>query len=147
MLLILLGIGILLFVIIQIWRYRRLMSWRIVEGRITQFNLESFKQPQVYILAEKVRPVVVYSYEVDGDSYSGSKITIEDSSLISNPESKMHPWPMLESNLSQPVYIDPEDPNNSVLLRKMLPYRANHYAAIAVTGVLLIIIGVYINYA
>ena len=147
MLLILLGIGILLFVLIQIWRYRRLMNWRIVEGRITQFNIESFKQPQVYILAEKVRPAVVYSYEVDGDSYTGSKITLEDSSLISDPESKMHPWPTLQSNLSHPVFIDPEDPNNSVLLRKMLPYRANHYAALAVTSMLLIIIGAYINYA
>ena len=146
MLLILIGTGILLWVIFQIHRYRNLSNWHVVSGQINKYEIEQFKQPQVYIMANKIKPSVLYVYEIDGDCYEGSRITLEDYTLISDPESKNNQWPNFESNSDCTVYIDPKNPENSVLVQKILPYRRNHYLSLSIIGVLLILMGLYINH-
>jgi hypothetical protein len=146
MLLILLGIGILFWVLTQILRYRGIRKWRVVEGLVTQYSIQEFKQPQVYIFVDKIRPVVRYTYEIDGQNYVASRISLEDRSLFSDPDSKNIPWPDFAINSTIPVYVNPANLSHSVLLSRILPHRLNHYAAIAITAILLIMAGVCVKY-
>ena len=146
MILVLLGSGFLVWVLIQILRYRQLRNWNVAEGFITHYSTETYEEPQVYVQVEMIRPIIQYTYEIDGQRYKGSRLTLEDHSLKSNPESKHYPWPSFAQNESHHVFVDPNNPNNAVLITKMLKYRVNHYTALAIVGIFLFLSGLYISY-
>ncbi|WP_439651641.1 DUF3592 domain-containing protein [Porticoccus litoralis] len=97
-------------------------------------------------MIEKVKPVVEYTYEVNNQKYTGSTISIEDRTLKVNSESKTFPWPDFTLNQKCTVYINPANPSDTVLVNKILPYRISHYAALTITGVLLMLIGIGLRY-
>ena len=122
-------------------------NWYTVNGHIRKYEVKSFKKPLVHIMATYIKPSVLYSYDIAGSSYVSSRITLEDHTLISDPESNSYPWPDFEQNAACTVYVDPANPGNSVLLKHILPHRINHYISLSIAGALLILTGLYINYA
>jgi len=147
MVLIALGALFIAWVLIQVARYAKVRSWHQAEGLITHSSNETFKQPEVFVVIEKVKPVVEYTYEVENQKYTGSAISIEDRTLKVNSESKAYPWPNFTLNQKCTVYINPDNPSDAVLINTILPYRISHYAALSITGVLLMLIGIGISYA
>ena len=96
MILVLIGIGFVAWVLFHILRYRKLRKWQVVGGIINNYSTETFKQSQVYVMIEMIHPIIQYTYEIKGKRYTGTKFTLEDHSLKSNPESN----PTLHSECS-----------------------------------------------
>jgi hypothetical protein len=146
MTLILTGIGFIGWVLFHILKYKSLKKWRVVDGIISNYGTETYEEAQVYSKAEMIRPIIQYTYEIEGQKYTGTKLTLEDYSLKSSPESNSCSWPSFKQNQLHTIYVNPANPNNAVLFNKMLPYRVNHYAALSIVGIFLILLGAYLNY-
>ena len=146
MILMLIGIGFIGWVLFHISKYRSLKKWRVVEGVINNYSTETYEESQVYVKVEMIRPIIQYTYEIEGQKYTGTKITLEDYSLKSPPDSNSYSWPSFKQNQLHTIYVNPANPNNAVLINNILPYRVNHYAALSIVGIFLILLGVYLSY-
>ena len=63
-----------------------------------------------------------------------------------NPESDNLFWSKWSLGKTYPVYVNPANPQQAVLYRGLLPNRKSHYLALSIVGVLLIIIGGWVQY-
>jgi len=146
MILIILGIAILGWVIFKLASYHKLKAWDKVEGIITKSNSEPFKESQVYVYVTLIRPLIEYSYSFNGQEFKGNTISLEDHSLKANPNSQNLIWSKWVNNQTCSVYVNPNNPQMALLYRGIHPNRKNHYLALCAAGLLLIAIGVWVQY-
>jgi hypothetical protein len=91
-------------------------------------------------------PVVEYEYEVNGKSLRGTKVAdaVKDiavpvidnlGSKVSDSDKFWHEW---VKGTRVTAYVNPEEPSESVLVPQLSKRMRSHYAAIMVSGVLLL---------
>lgn len=147
MILIILGTAIIGWVLFKLAPYHKLKSWDKVEGIITKSDSTPFKESQVYVNVTLIRPSIEYSFSYNGREFKGHTISLEDHSLKANPSSKNLIWSKWAKDKTCPIYVNPSNPQQALLYRGILPNRINHYLALIVVAVLLIAVGILVQYA
>lgn len=69
MALIIIGGALIVWVYVATAPYRAARQWYVIEGRIIEIEVETFKNPAVYVVLDYMRPHVRYEYVVDGQLF------------------------------------------------------------------------------
>ena len=113
-------------------------SWDVTEGRLEEVDVETESVDEV---RWKYRPDVRYTYSVDGQDYTGTRL------YFGNEPNAYSEWVVVvdlsvasyEESSSVNVYYNPDDPEQSVIERRPGPERG--YQWIFVTLIILVLIG------
>jgi len=126
-------------------KYKSHQSWFHSTARLTSFEVKKHKElnqgpPTIYLY-----PAVEYEYEVDGTVYKNDVVAFEkeniwvldgygwDGKLL---QSKAK-WSQWKVGMELPVFIDPENKEEAVLIVEISKRRRSHHLAFILAGVML----------
>lgn len=98
-------------------RVNQAANWLSVDGKTSRFTLES-------ALGNRARPVLVYSYEIGGETFYGSA-----TGALIRPEMACHVADTVDGIGIIHVRYDPSDPGSSRLLNEdnpEIPFEIDH---------------------
>jgi len=141
MIMIIIGGALIVWVYVATTPYRAARRWQVIEGQILESEVEAFKKPAVYVALDYSRPHVRYEYVVDGKSFNNNRISFDCANVEVPDEGQAGYWK--EWNCGSPVnvFVNPNNPTETVLLPAPRRERSRHYRTVVLAGVLLIVVG------
>ena len=88
-------------------------------------------------------PILMFHINIQLETrYKNDRVTFEIQNLLVDPETKEKLWSTWSVNQKVPVYFNPDNNSESVIIRCLLTKRKNHYIALFLAGVLCIAVSV-----
>lgn len=112
------GLATALFALAMGRMTQRAARWPVARGRIVESGVDAFvlrRDPDDSSRSLQYRPRVVYSYEVNGRTYSGDRLamgTVASSSLVAMAQKTADEYPV---GREVQVHYNPDGPGESVL--------------------------------
>ena len=110
-------VGLIFFAlgVVQFFEAKATSSWPSVEGRVLSAKVESKSyRNSDGMSSSKFRPVVKYSYSVDGIDYEGARLEIGNQ-YHGKPRRAQEAIAAYKKDKACTVYFDPNDPESAVL--------------------------------
>ena len=127
-------------------RYREIHSWVESEGVLLRIDEVTEEVPDDHGPIVYYFPAVEYEYSLDGENYQGNKVSVEKQNVWITSEMSawgiITPkwWGKLEAGDKVPVFINPNNPTESMLIKNLSKARRSHHLALVVSGIILMVI-------
>ena len=140
------GAGMMFYSLRILKRYGDLQSWNLEKARIE--NIREITDEQAdgsFGTMQYFYPEIAYQYTVNGEIYNSKAVSLEKQniwcaesniwgeSLTANEKW----WSGLKVGYELSAYINPENPEDSVLIRNLKDSRRSHHIAILYGGILI----------
>jgi hypothetical protein len=140
-LLIIIGIVLLARGAYWVLLIRRTASWEPIDVDIYEAHLVTELEPSLYVKVYNYFPSVNYTYRVHGYSMSSNCVSFDKKAVIFYDQNDAKNF--LDKIISDSVaFVDPHNPEKSLLTRYVRKERKSHYRMLIVAGLLLVILGV-----
>ena len=138
------GGGTIVYGVANLYIGMRTRRWRSVSISVSGCGIGVDEEVGHYGLLRWYRPVVSYSYSVQGEEYASEVVCVDKKSLWCSEESdaKFLLNDILEGGQA---YYNPKKPGSSVLVVGLSRRRVSHYLSFVVGGLLVIGVGVVVG--
>ena len=139
------GLIILVWVVFKTIKYLTSVNWKKTNAKIININIENKLEQIRSAVRESIYPVITYEYVVNNVTYQGHNPSFDMRNLFKETNSAFGGttmiWESWKNDSIIEIFYNPRKPTESVIIRSLLPNRRNHYLALTVAGVLLVVIG------
>ena len=143
------GLIVLVWVVFKTAKYLTSVNWNKINGKIININIENKLEPIRFAVRESIYPVITYEYVVNGVTYQSHNVSFDIRNLFKEKNNifgdTTMTWESWENNSIVEVFYNPKHHAESVIIRTLQPKRKSHYLALTTTGVLLVVIGVFLE--
>lgn len=136
------GLAFLVWATANYWRYRRTRHWVPVTAKLLEVRERTCLIPIGIARFPYLYPDVLYTYTFGETPFVGDRVSLEPKNIwVPDYEKKDAIWNDWAPGLTVEAYVDPNQPQNALLIRDMSRERRSHYAALFVSGCLIIALG------
>jgi hypothetical protein len=126
--------------------YKRTDSWIRGEACLLDVRIAEELIPARYGNLRYSYPRVTYSYSVGGNEYRNSKVSVEFmNTCVHEDYAPLELWFGWSKDQRVPLFYNPENPSESVLIKEPTANRRSHYMALFAAGTLIIAFGLFLG--
>lgn len=138
------GIILICYGIYSLKKIHSQKRWLPVKIDITDIKISSGEESlSPYNVVTYYFPVANYHYSYESHQYTGSRVAYDKKSIWSEDKNEIEEL-IKRISENRVAYINPDKPNDSVILRTLSKHRRSHYLALILSGILIIVIAAYL---